>query len=71
MGESSPGGTAYNGRNGREAGARGRGQRLAGARDGLDLRGRLELGEALAPPHLIPLRAQHLGHRPVRRRLDP
>ena len=70
MGEPSLASTSYKRRSGREIGARGRGQRFAGARDGLDL-GRFELGEALAPPHLIPLGAQHLGHGPITRRLDP
>jgi len=70
MGEPSPGRSSYNGGDGRELGARGGGQRLAGARDGLDL-GRFELGEALAPSHLISLGAQHLRHHPVARRLDP
>ena len=51
MGEPSLASTSYKGRSGRDFGARG--QRFAGARDGLVL-GRFELGEALAPPHLIP-----------------
>lgn len=70
MGEASPVWLSYNLRSGWEARARGRGQRLAGARDGLDL-SRFELGEALAPPHLIPLSAQHLGHCPISGRLHP
>ena len=65
MGESSPGGGSYNSRNGRETGAHGRGQRFAGTRDGLDLSGRLELGEALTPTHLIRRRAEHLRHGPI------
>ena len=56
MGEASLASTSYKRRSGRENGARGRGQRFAGARDGLDL-GRFELGEALAPSHLVPLNA--------------
>jgi hypothetical protein len=70
MGEPSPSRPSYNVRSGREVGTRGRGQRLSGARDGLDL-GRFELGEALAPPHLIPLGAEHLRHRPIAWRFHP
>ena len=66
MGEPSLPSTSYKGRSGRDIGARG--QRFAGARDGLDL-GRFELGEALAPPHLVPLNAQHLRHGPIAWRL--
>ncbi len=70
MGEPSPARSSYNSADGRELGARGRGRRVAGARDGLDL-GRDELGEALTAPHLVPLRAEHLGDSPIARRLDP
>ncbi len=70
MGEPSQVTPTYNVRNGRDVGTRRRGQRFAGARDGLDL-GRFELGEALAPSHLIPLGAQHLRHGPITRRFHP
>ena len=70
MGEPSPARSSYNRPDGRELGARGRGQRFAGARDGLDL-GRDELGEALTAPHLIPLGAEDLRDRAIARRLDP
>lgn len=70
MGEPLTGPRPYNRRDGREIGAPRRGQRFAGARDGLDL-GRFELGEALAPSHLIPGGAQHRGHGPITRRFHP
>ena len=62
--------TSYKRAGGWDVWERRRGQRFAGARDGLDL-GRFELREALAPSHLISLGAQHLGHRPVAGRFHP